>query len=209
MRKHLFGCLLPLFLAFSTSARSEERSMVISGSILAPIAGGLDIQYQYKLTDYLSITIPGYFYYNWIASAIIKNADKQHGGFNQTIAPISAGGGVGARFLLANNGLNDTFYLEPRVKLNYGQFGFDSPLGKVESQTLALTPTANLGWDWYYDSGFYVGLGLGIGFNYFLTNTTELPTKIEESAAVKAWLPHEDTKVAFAWDGEFRLGYSW
>lgn len=209
-RKLIFGFVLAMALAIPSYSQNDERSMSLSANVIAPILGGADLLYQLKLTNYLALTVPGHFYYLWPVATMLGVIEKGTAEkIKQTKAPILAGGGLGARFLMAQAGLNDTFYLEPRVTLHYGQFGFDTPDGKVESQSFALKPMGLLGWDWYFDSGFYMGLGGSIGFSYLIKNNTTYPDKIEKNNAIKTFLPPENSRFMLAWGLDFRLGFAW
>jgi len=206
MKRYLAIVGLLSFLALPLRAETE-RTMSISASPIALIFGNLDLLYQVKLTNYLALTIPGHIAYSWAAPKVVDWVLEEKS--QQTLAPIRAGGGIGARFLLANRGLNNSFYLEPRVTINYEQFGLKNTFGEFDTRKLSLTPMARLGYDWYFDSGFYMSLGAGLGFNYFLQNKTTPPTSKADQTLIKYLFPEKDRRINFALDLEFKLGFAW
>ncbi len=215
MKRIALGFLLLAGLSLPLSAQDEERTMSLSVSPIGAILGGADLLYQVKVTDFLAITIPANFYYHWLVATAIKMVAKDNKDFSSTKAPISYAGGVGAKFLLANEGISDSFYVEPRVVFGYEQFGMKyssaNAIQKLESSSYRLTPLLRIGWDWVTDSGVFITLGAGAGVNFVFNNKTEIPDAIEDNFAVKYLLPlpSETKKVGFAWDTEFKIGYAW
>jgi hypothetical protein len=194
-------------LAFNAQAKDNDRWMAIGVSPLAGIVGVLDINYQIKATDYLAITLPLRFGYDWyykrLASVLLDRKESKN-----NIAPISFSGGIGTKFLMASNGFNDSFYLEPRLSIGYQQIGLSGVDFEIKAWTL--TPMARLGWDWFYESGFYMSLGGGAGMNWAISKKTKYG--LIEKEIIKSYgflLGVSDRKISPAWDLEFKIGFSW
>lgn len=199
--------LLYLINCFAGSLHAQtDKTFSISASPISAILGSANLLFQAKLTNYLALTVPGNLGYLWMLPTLLDVAVKEKNTYNK--APIMAGGGLGARFLLANQGLNDTFYIEPRVTLDYFQFGLKNRLGDFSAKTLALSPMVYFGFDWYYDSGFYLNLGAGVGFKYFLKNESIVPTGKENEYAIQKLFPVA-RNFAFDYGVEFKIGYAW
>jgi hypothetical protein len=208
--KKLASLWIFIFLSTNVFGQNEERSMAISVSPLAPIFGGISAMYQLKMTNFLSLTLPANFYYSWwktSAAEFLSEKSKTRG--DVTHMPLDISVGLGARFLLKNEGLNDTFYLEPRLMYGYEQFGYKAVDLALESKAMRISPLLRFGWDWYYDSGFYMSLGLGIGFSYYFNNETTLPPKFKDNFLAKIFFPPQEKGMRVDWDAEFKLGYAW
>lgn len=213
--------ILVAMLSFSFTSQAEEsdRSMAISVSPLALIGGGLDTLFQYNLGSFLSLTIPFHFQYFWPASTLVDTLDKSasKGTVKVSKSPIAVGGGLGARFYPFAKGMNDGFYLGPKLVLSYNQFGMESASSKVEWELVTFTPKAELGWDWFWDSGFYTSFGANLGLAYDMehkvkveSNDKEVKKAIQTSSKIfPAFFPNPDERGRFAWDLEFKIGFSW
>lgn len=207
--KNIVGFFMLTLFAFGAFAEQDDRTMTFSVSPLAVLGGGIDVMYQIKMTDFLSITVPANFYYAWLSSKLLELAAKESdASFTEQKSPYEAAIGVGARFLMAKRGLNDTFYLEPRLSLGYEQFGVTIAGNKFDSQSMMLTPMLRFGWDWYWNSGFYMSLGWGLGANIYFNNKTVVPKEFKKNWFVKTYFPPEDRKYSFAWGGEYKLGFA-
>lgn len=206
--KKIIGLLILAMSAFASFAENNDRTMAFSISPIAAIRGGIDVMYQLKLSHYLSLTVPANFYYSWFKSEVVSLSIIGHKSIKETKSPYDARIGVGARFLMAHKGLNDTFYLEPRLYLSYEQFGFNIDNYKFESEALILTPMFRFGWDWYYDSGFYVSLGAGVGVNTYLNKATKIPKRYRNDVFASAVFPPLEGAFGIAWEGEFKLGFA-
>ena len=206
--KKIVGFLLLALLASSSFAENNDRTMAFSISPIALLGGGIDAMYQYKLTEYLSLTVPANFYYSWFKTSLVGTVGTAEKRVKETRSPFDAQIGVGARFLMAQKGLNDTFYLEPRLLLGYEQFGVNVGDSKFEAETLTLTPMLRLGWDWYFDSGFYMSLGGGVGVNTYLNKVSKIPSKYKDNFVVGLYFPPQNRSFSLAWEGEFKLGYA-
>jgi hypothetical protein len=132
-------------------------------------------------------------------------------------SPIAVGGGLGARFYPFAKGMNDGFYIGPKVVLSYNQFGMESPSSNIEWQLVTLTPKAELGWDWFWDSGFYTSFGANLGLAYDMKHEVKVESKDKEvkkaiqtsSKIFPAFFPNPDKNGRFFWDLEFKMGFSW
>ena len=213
--KKLLGFFVFAFFAVGALAENNDRTMAFSISPIAAIFGGVDVMYQMKVTDFMSVTVPGNFYYSWGKGSLVKFMAEKTGKFEQTKAPFDAAIGLGARFLLAKHGLSDTFYVEPRVYFGYEQIGLRVGDYKIESETMRLTPMLKFGWDWYYDSGFYISLGAGIGMHAYFNHKQDVPADLKKNWASRTillgWflgIPPEDKTFSLAAEGEFKLGFA-
>lgn len=203
----VIGLLSCMPLSLHAKHTDEDRSMAIGISPIALIFGGADLLYQVKVTRFLAITVPARFHYDWVKAKALKVITDRYSALTQTSAPIGWSAGIGARFLLAGEALNDSFYLEPRVSLGYSQFGIAHQDTKIESAAWKVTPMGWLGWDWFFDSGFYTGIGGGLGMNIFFKNKTDVPKEIRDNFILSTFFPEK--KISLEWDLEFKIGYSW
>lgn len=161
---------LALCALFATTilAQESERSMAISVSPISLPFGAVDALFQFKMANFVSLTLPANFTYFWPAATVIDWASKKS---NQKLAvskaPIIVSGGLGARFYPTAKGMTDGFYLEPRFVVSYSQFGAEmKELGTLNWSKVSIIPKLNLGWDWFWDSGFYMNFGAGLGYAY-------------------------------------------
>lgn len=194
--------------ANASFAETDERTMAFSVSPIALLRGGIDVMFQIKLTDYLSLTVPANFYYSWLKANTVKWLASQSKYFKEGKSPLDGQIGVGARFLMAKQGLSDTFYVEPRISLGYEQFGVAIDNEKFESESMMLSPMLHFGWDWYYDSGFYASLGAGLGAHVYFNNKTTVPKHLKDNLFVNLFFPPQDRKYGLAIEGDFKLGFA-
>lgn len=205
----LRGFLLMICLSLPAKAQASDNLMALSISPIAPIFGGVDLLYQIKVTDFLAITVPGSLYYPWFLKSAVNFFVDKGVDIKTTKTPLNWATGLGAKFLIAGKGISDSFYVEPRVMLGYSQVGFAYQGKKLESSLYRVTPLLRAGWDFVFDSGFFMTLGLGAGINIFFNNDTIIPPDIEDKLAIKFLLSPRSQKINFAWDGEFKIGYAW
>ncbi|HXW52919.1 MAG TPA: hypothetical protein VEL47_02310 [Myxococcota bacterium] len=199
MKRMLLSTMLTLALGNSSLAGSE-RTMAFGVSATGALLGALDVVYQIKLRENLLLTIPVHASYD-LVKAIAKWGTV-------TRSPLTFYGGLGAKYLPSNNGLNNSFYLEGRLTFGYSQFGFRHEK-LYDSMAWMLTPTVRLGWDWYLASGLYLSLGAGIGLDIYVKKKNSKLPKATDFLHKRFFLPPRSRAVAFAMDGEFLLGYSW
>jgi hypothetical protein len=222
MFKRILSFSSILLLASTLSAENTpdtKRTMVVSVSPLAPVMGTLDAMFQYNVLDFLTVTVPGIFSYDWVLGSAVKLFGKASDGqIKITKAPIKVGGGLGARFYPSAKGMTDGFYLEPRFSVLYKQFGAEiSSLGKAEWSAVSIIPTLNLGGDWFFDSGFYITFGTGLGYSYDVKQDfkiTAAKSDLKDALSVLGWflpstVPSSTSKGRFVWDLDFKLGYAW
>lgn len=209
MKVHLLAVFTALSLVTAQAQANNDRTMGVSVSPIALLGARFNALYQYKLFDYLALTVPGKFSYNFSYAKFAELLSEKSVG-EQTLSPFEASLGVGARFLLNNKGLNDSFYVEPRAWLGYEQFGVKAAGQELEFKTMKFQPMFNFGWDWYWDYGLYMGLGFGIGYAIHFNQTVKLPDemkKLKENALAGFFFPI--TPGTLALDSEFKVGYSW
>jgi hypothetical protein len=185
---------------------AEENNndrVVAIGLSPALVMGYIDAIFVTKITDSFALTIPCNYYDMWLVPKMLE-LDSSLGAVSKTKKPFSAGAGLGARFITQKKGLSDSFYLEARASFKYEQMGFDikgSPLG-VEG--MSIEPMLRLGWDWFWQSGFYMTLGGGIGYALYMKNKREIPKSVEDNIFLLAWLPKGQDGIR--WDLEWKLG---
>jgi hypothetical protein len=189
---------------------SDEKTMALAVSPLHAVVSSANILYQYKVTDFLAITAPVNFSYNWVRKLLIEKLFEQ----KSNSMPISFEIGVGAKFFMGSKkqkGLDDSFYLEPRLNFNYSQLDFSSAKYKINSTAMGIAPMAMLGWDWVYDGGFFMNLEGGAGVNFLVKNdtSTSLGDK-DANTIVNAFLgiPQNDDSWKFNYGIDFKLGYA-
>jgi hypothetical protein len=218
MVKKIHYSLLSTFLCTALLAQpgqqDYERSIALSISPIALIFGQLDTLFQAKLLDVVSLTVPFAISYSWYASKLIEIASKNpKTKLNVTKAPIALSGGLGARIYPSGKGMTDGFYLEPRAMVSYNQFGADgSELGKVEYSILSVGPRLNLGWDWFFDSGFYTNFGLEAGYSWIVKSDVNVTQKFKDAVGNLSALPvfpNVGGKGKIEWGFEFKIGFAW
>lgn len=209
MKAYFLAVLAALSLFTAEAQANNDRTMGMSLSPIALLGARFNALYQYKLLDFLALTIPGKFSYNFGYAKVAEFLSEKSLG-EQTLSPFEAAFGVGARILLNNKGLNDSFYVEPRVWLGYEQFGVKASGQQLEFKAMKFQPMFNFGWDWYWDYGLYMGLGFGIGYAIHFNQTVNIPDEmkaLKENALVGFFFPI--TPGTLALDSEFKVGYSW
>jgi hypothetical protein len=206
MKKHILGFFLMFILAIPVRTQSNDRWMALAISPLPIIVGNLNINYQIKINDDLAITVPVKFGYSWYVRSFFATAFEDRT-IKNTVAPIILSVGGGVKFLLAASGFNDSFYLGPRLSLSYEQSGVFGQKMLLEKKIWTLTPMAFLGWDWFYESGFYMSLGGGLGIDLAISKKIIAPRQI--NPRFKSFFKLDKKKIGLAWDLEFKLGYSW
>jgi len=164
--------------------------------------------YQYKVTDFLAITTPVKFSYSWLEKLLIENFME----VKANSMPISFEVGVGAKFFMGSSkqkGLDDSFYLEPRLNFNYSQLDFSSSTRKLNSTTMGLNPMAMLGWDWVYDDGFFMNLEGGAGVNFLVKNEANIDFgNSDANYFVNSYVSKKDDTWKMAYALDFKLGYA-
>lgn len=213
MKKIVFASLFSLLGLNLMAQEDYGRTMAISLAPLKAVAGTAALVYQAKLSDNFALTVPVHFSYHWPAAHAFKWLKL--GEVEETKKPISYGAGLGARFLLSGNGLNDSFYLEPRVAFSYNQFGyqFKGENLSAEFERYQLGPEFRFGWDWYYDSGLYLNLGFGAGYSFFLKNDVkesgDIDAKRTDKWAFRQAFPKKDALGMLVAGVDFAIGYAW
>lgn len=209
MKKYLFSFLLLAWLS-SPAKASDERTMNVNASVLRLVAGELNLQYQYKLLDFMSINIPLMGAYYWPYQAVASNfVDK---GIKMNTKPWAFGAGLGVKFLAAGNGLNDTFFIEPRVSYRYEQYGFKAAVANISKEfgdiNHTIGTTLNIGWDQYWDNGLMLTTSIGVGYAWFLKRDLKVPSEISDNKLLSWWLGEKNSPGRFVTDIDIRLGYS-
>lgn len=189
--------------------------MAVSVSPISLILGSFDALFQYNFARFFTLTVPGQFAYYWPVNTALNLVSNEKNKFETAVAPIGVGGGLGARFYPTGKGMTSGFYLEPRVMVNYSQFGAKVQ-GEDESidwNQTTLTPKLNLGWDWFSDSGFYSNFGFGFGYGYDVKQEFNAPADIKKYLQTASYftpiIPNPENKGRFVWDIEFKLGFAW
>lgn len=201
--------------AFSLSGFSESsaRTMVISAEPVKGLHGSLSALFQYKLTNFMALTVPGTFGTNWLAV-----------GFPKTMAVITdakydasllfGGGGLGARFFLNNNGLSDGFFAEPRVMVGMSKYTLNKDTTKlIDSNRVTLSPSLLLGYSWFWDNGFYLSTGISAGFGYHVKNDIAVEEGLASRLANKYFLRNclwaDKGSFRFDYGYDVSLGFAW
>jgi hypothetical protein len=213
MIKKTITALVLLTISSAAISSTSERKMVLSVEPVEAIHGSLAALFQYKLTDYMALTVPVFFGTNWPARSGIKTmaviTDE-----NYDSSLLFGGGGLGARFFLNNNGLTDGFFAEPRVVLSHSEYALkqdDEFL--VDSKRLTILPSLLLGYSWFFNNGVYLSTGLEIGYGYHAKNQISVDKKLATRLADKSSLKHKLWADASPWrlhyDYDISLGFAW
>lgn len=192
---------------FSLGALGETspRNMVISANAVSAVHGSASVLFQYRLTDYLALTIPGFFGTNWIANSMVSTmaviANTKH-----ESSLLFGGGGVGARFFVYNTGLNDGFFVEPRVVVNMSKYHLrNDTVDLIKSNRVSLMPAVLLGYSWFWDHGFYLSTGIEIGGGFHMKNDITVENSLSERLKDKTFLRNR----LWADKGRWRFDYGY
>src|SRR5690606_38212062 len=115
--------ILCLLLCTQVSAQESSRTFALSFSPVSAPFGIADVLFQVNLAPFVSLTLPANFTYFWPMHKILEVLDTQSIQLKVSKAPLAIGGGLGARFYPTGKGMASGLYLEPRLLVNYLQFG--------------------------------------------------------------------------------------
>ncbi|OPZ24287.1 MAG: hypothetical protein BWZ03_00240 [bacterium ADurb.BinA186] len=221
MQKVIMSFLVIVYGICSVSAEKEptvldsgkQRTMAIAGSPLAPLFGGLNLHYQTKLTNFLTLSLPVSFQYSWLGQ-VIGNSLGEEQGISVSKAPIFFSAGLGTKFLLPSLGAlprngESHFYLEPRFLVAYGQLGLIHEKRTYQAMTWRFSSLLMIGQDFVFDSGLFLNFGLGAGVSYFFNNKTNMPWETSKDLLVNAHFPPKKQKFGVAFEGDFNIGFAW
>lgn len=195
-----------LFLAlFSMGAAAQDnvsnRLVAITVSPLWALMSTLDATVAVKVTNFMAITVPGRIGYLWPLAAI--------GATDPT--PLIAKIGAGIKFMTAANGLDNSFFVEPRVTYDFMQLGVNRPGGydfSFKGEFKTVTPTLLIGGDWYWNSGFAMGLGIGAGWSFDVGNKLDASHNGESASAKFSAATIPGFGPGLDWTLEWKMGYS-
>ncbi len=196
----------------STPTKGYERKFAISFSPISLLFGQMDMRFQIKLLDFLSLTFPMLVGFNYIhplsyGQALLKGNASD---YETTALPLSLEGGIGLKLSTANNGLADSFFIEPRVTVNYWQLGVKNSYGKEFSwDVMGVKSMMLIGWDWYYDSGFMMSLAGGVGYQKNLGGEVYLSQGIAVSKEMARNIPDPNRHGEIDKMLEFKTGFVW
>lgn len=207
--------LIFVLLTLSQTALSEPqgRRFAISADPVKAIHASLGGLFQYKMTDYLSLTLPVSFGTNWPATSAIntmaKITDEKY-----SSSLLFGGAGIGARFLLNRNGFNDGFFAEPRLMVSMSKYHLKKD-GEflINSDRITLTPSLLVGYSWFFQNGLYLSADLEAGLGFHMKNDVtvdpQLAKRLKDEATIKNRLWANENKWRFEYGYGISLGYSW
>lgn len=213
MKKLVCASILALNVGASAMAQTEERSMVLSLQPQQLVMGTLAATYQYKINNYLALTLPVFGGTNWGVPCMM-NTLSAFSGEKYESSLWFGGVGLGARFLLNNNGFNDGFFAEPRITAAYSTYNVKkAEANLIDSKRLTLSGTVVLGYSWFFNSGLYLSPGIEAGVGYHASNKTtidpDLTARLKTQSMIKYMMWAEDGNWRPQVAGTLNVGYSW
>ncbi len=205
--------LFVFMISLSAFSESAERRFSLSAEPLKAIHGSLASVFQYKLNNYMALSVPVFVGTDWTSTRFTSTLEV----FANQIYSSSflfGGGGVGLRFLLNNNGMNDGFFVEPRLALHAHKFAvYNEDVRLISSQRLSLNPSVVAGYTWFWDNGFYLSAGLSLGLSFHMSNDVnvqdQLAQRLKNRASVRRKLWADTSHFLMTWDYDVSIGYSW
>lgn len=200
------------FLAFDAWSK-DDALMSFSFEPVKAIHGSFAGHFQYKLKNYMSLTVLGNVGTNWINASSIKTAgllsDNEF-----SVDNFFAGGGLGLRFYFANQGLSDGFFAEPRLSLHYSKYQVkERNTNLIDSNRLGVLPALYLGYSWFFNNGFYLSTSVGASYGYYFKNDVTVDAKLQDRLADKKMTRSKmwahDSKWRFDYDYDISLGFAW
>lgn len=157
----------------------KERTMEISVNPIGGLfLGRLSGAFQFKVADQIAMVVP--------LSLSLWGLSFGTAGNSSSFATWSVYSGIGARFFLSDKAFKSGWFLDAILQLGYTRL---NGVGGA----FAANPWFLGGYGWVFDSGLAINLGLGIQYNYYTAQGTELPLWIGFPLPVL----------------EASLGYSW
>lgn len=213
----MFKKFIPIFVLLALSqtvlGESHNRRFAISADPVKAIHASLGGLFQYKMTDFVSLTVPLSFGTNWPAifatSTMATITDEKY-----SSSLLFGGAGIGARFLLNRNGFNDGFFAEPRVMVSMSKYNLKKDEEMlINSNRLSLTPSLLVGYSWFFNNGLYISAGLEAGIGFHMKNDVMveklLATRLKDKATIKSRLWADESRWRFEYGYDISLGYSW
>jgi hypothetical protein len=187
-----------MILTFSVTAKSE-RFMAFGISPISAILGGIDTVYQIKVNNLVALTFTAGASLDWIKLI----------GQKITRIPLGFFSGIGTKLLLNRRGLKNSFFLEPHVDVHYYQLGFLEGQKLYDTKTWWISPIVKVGYDWYFDSNFFMSLGANFGANLYIhKNDRKLP-KSSDFLNKRFQFPPRGRMASLTGGVELMLGVSW
>jgi hypothetical protein len=212
MNKKILAMLAIMALSLSHSAMSEEkeRTFAVSANPVSAIFGSFRGLFQYKLTDYMSLTVPVSAGTNWLVGP--QTSWLLNDKYDSSL--WFAGGGLGLRFHFKNQGLANGLFLEPRAMFSQSKFHLlqnNDPA--MEAKFSSLLTTLVFGHEWLLDSGLFFSTSVELGLATHLAKELKvepaLASKLENNRLAKNILWAEDGRVHLHHSFDFSIGYAW
>lgn len=214
MLRKMFCPLLFVCLLSGAVTAENDRTMVVAANPISALHGAFSGSFQYKIKDYLALNVPVTIGTNaqvlsWgpVFSAL--------SGDNYDSSLMFYGIGLGARFLLNNNGFNDGFYLEPGVNFNFSKYNVKKDeKNLIDANRFTMFGTVGFGYSWFWESGFYLSPGIELGGGYHSnTKSVKIDENVKARLKDKLMLKYAMWAEDSAWRPHFaatlNLGYSW
>jgi len=217
MKNYLLAGILAINIVTVAWAQNDERTMVVAIQPGKAVMGTLALSYQHKINDFLAINVPVFGLTNLGPSYMAKGLSLFTG--DKYDSSLWFGGlGLGARFLLNNNGFNDGFYLEPRLSASYSKYNVNKDsAGMIDSKRVTIHGTLAFGYSWFFNSGVYLSPGIEVGAGFHAYNDTKIDPNLTARLDKEFFSKYYTKYMMWAEDGRWRpdfgcnmsIGYSW
>lgn len=173
---------------FTKAAHTQESqkppSMAISANIAGPIFGHYEMDFSYRITTRVAITVPLTVHYT--PASFVKS--DVMGDFDFHSLEI----GIGAKIFIVGDALSTGIYIEPVTEGGYlARVGINKP-------TIVIKESLRVGYRFVFDSGLSVDFLGGILFNY-LFDTNRLTKEPSEKVERTRVFPVLKVLVGYAW----------
>jgi len=180
IKKYTLMLFLAIVFSAETPVQAESaRSMSMTADPVDILIGIGAAKYSVAVHKKVCITVPFSFQY-----------------FAFYTANYSIKAGIGASFALSSKVFTDGWFIEPSLKIGYGEVvgEWHRENSPKRERAFLLNPKLSAGYNWYWDSGFTLSLGAGAVYQY---ETADIGSPY--SLVFFPILPAVD----------FSLGYSW
>lgn len=214
MLKNVFLATLVAVQIAASAQAEKSRTMVVSANPISAAMGAFSGTFQCKLTDYLALTVPvsvgtNFMVLGWGETFSALSGEK----YDSKL--LFGNLGLGARFLLNNNGLNDGFFIEPGIKIGHSRYNIKKETTNlIDANRWTMFGTVGFGYSWFWESGFYMSPHIEVGAGYHLNSKSVkvdegLKSRLKDHRFQKYAMWAEDSAWRPMFGGGLDIGYSW
>lgn len=131
----------------TTPLFGEEKNMSLSVDPMSLLGGAVPVTFAAKLADRFSLGLTGYDKFFSLSKVTVQGV----------------GGGLSGKFHLSADAFHDGWFIKPEVMAGFWTIG-DPP---EQSRGYGFEPRLVAGYDWVWNAGFVLSLGIGIKYVYY------------------------------------------